>query len=188
MITYKDEFIDSSLLSELLRIYNFIDEEDYWFDTGPGRDVGVFHFNNFLRLCKSKDDYSILIKTLKKIKQELLVTAQINKAIYADSYMAAKWVVGDKQYPHSDSHRNNGHPNETWWRKYSTVLYLNDDCSGGNTYFPDHDLTIEPKKGRLALFDAGLEYKHGVSEVTSGVRKNLIAFWGYEKEVCEYRI
>ncbi len=189
MIHYTDDFIDEDRLNQIMDIYSFIESEDLWYDTGINRDAKVFHISQLMYKWKMKKEYSILIKLLREIRDEIKVQFNTQKPIYADSYMAAKWTVGNKQYPHSDSHLNIGIPNDTPWRKYSSVLYLNDECTGGHTYFPDHGITIEPKKGRLTLFDSGLEYKHGVSEVTEGVRKNLIAFWGFDKSVCkEYRI
>lgn len=186
MIFYRDDFVDEYTLEELHRLYNFIDLEDYWYDTGQGR---VFHISKVFTEWKNKKYYSLLIDVLKEIKKEIETSFDIEAPVYADSYMFVKWIEGKQQYPHADSHHNTGRPNNTPWRKFSTVLYLNDEFDGGETYFPDHDLSIEPKKGRLALFSSGLDYKHGVNRVENGVRKNLIAFWGYDREMCrQYRI
>jgi prolyl 4-hydroxylase len=38
-------------------------------------------------------------------------------------------------------------------RKYTMLAYLNDDFEGGCTYFPDLDYLIQPKKGRVIMFE-----------------------------------
>lgn len=55
-------------------------------------------------------------------------------------------------------------------------LYLNDDYSGGEIYFPDYDLEIKPKSGQLIMFPGGHEFKHGVRTVTSGSRYTMSSF------------
>jgi hypothetical protein len=47
--------------------------------------------------------------------------------------------------PHFDS-------NELLNRKYTLLIYLNDDFSGGETYFPELKKSIKPKKGTALLF------------------------------------
>jgi len=37
-------------------------------------------------------------------------------------------------------------------RKYTILAYLNDDFEGGGTYFPKLDLLLQPKKGRIVIF------------------------------------
>ena len=53
------------------------------------------------------------------------------------------------------------------------MLYLNTDYEGGKTYFEEFDNVIEPEVGKLVLFPAGLEYRHGVTEVTRGDRYTM---------------
>ena len=38
-------------------------------------------------------------------------------------------------------------------RKYTMLVYLNDDFEGGSTYFPNLDLLVSPKKRRVLIFD-----------------------------------
>lgn len=38
-------------------------------------------------------------------------------------------------------------------RKYTILAYLNDDFEGGGTFFPNLDLLINPKKGRIVIFN-----------------------------------
>ena len=63
---------------------------------------------------------------------------------------------------------------------YTSLLYLTDfeeDFKGGEFVFVDgHDKlnrTIEPRLGRVSFFTSGVENKHYVKRVTSGVRYAL---------------
>jgi prolyl 4-hydroxylase len=57
-----------------------------------------------------------------------------------------KYDNGNKFHKHHDD-KIDGHT-----RLYTAVIYLNDDCIGGETHFPEVGLTIKPKKGKLLLF------------------------------------
>lgn len=61
--------------------------------------------------------------------------------------------------------------------KYTAVVYLNDNYTGGSIYFPNLDQHYFPNKGDVILFPSDrLEYLHGVSNVESGDRYTL-SFW-----------
>jgi len=68
-------------------------------------------------------------------------------------------------------------------RKYTILAYLNDDFEGGGTYFPNLDLLVHPKKGRIVIFD-NLDEKgkplpasfHAGLPVTTG-RKYAVNIW-----------
>jgi hypothetical protein len=53
----------------------------------------------------------------------------------------------------------------------TSIVYLNENFAGGNTVFDDGTL-IKPIIGRCLVFN-GMEYTHGVSEVSNGVRWTL---------------
>lgn len=57
---------------------------------------------------------------------------------------------------------------------FGLVLYLNDDYIGGEIYYPELGLEIKPKANSILIHYAGL--KHGVKEVTSGVRYVITSF------------
>lgn len=42
---------------------------------------------------------------------------------------------------------------ESGQRKYTMLAYLNDDFEGGGTYFPNVDILVTPKKGRVVIFN-----------------------------------
>lgn len=73
--------------------------------------------------------------------------------------------------------------NEHGQRKYTLLVYLNDDFEGGSTYFPNLDIKVEPKKGRVVVFDNLDENEkvkpavlHAGLPVTTG-RKYALNIW-----------
>jgi prolyl 4-hydroxylase len=68
-------------------------------------------------------------------------------------------------------------------RKYTMLVYLNDDYEGGGTFFPNLDYMVRPKKGRVVIFnnldEAGKVIPaafHAGLPVTKG-RKYAINIW-----------
>lgn len=57
---------------------------------------------------------------------------------------------------------------------FTTVLYLNDDFDGGNTFInlDSGRIEIEPKAGRLVAYN-GHKLEHGVTDISNGVRYTL---------------
>ena len=84
-----------------------------------------------------------------------------------------RWDPGTRMQPHIDA--------EPGWedRELASIVYLNDDFVGGNLYFPHTDFpysqtTFQPAPGMHLLFPcAGEEFRHGVTEITEGVRYTL---------------
>ncbi len=78
---------------------------------------------------------------------------------------------------------------ESGQRKYTMLAYLNDDFEGGATYFPNVDLMVRPKKGRVVIFnnldEQGKVIKaayHAGLPVTKG-RKYAINIWVRNKPI-----
>ena len=64
---------------------------------------------------------------------------------------------------------------------YSSILYLNDDYTGGEVVFYDDDrtkgTTYSPKTGTLLYFPGTEKYHHEVMPVRSGSRSNFVIFF-----------
>jgi predicted 2-oxoglutarate/Fe(II)-dependent dioxygenase YbiX len=67
--------------------------------------------------------------------------------------------------------------------EYSSILYLNDDYSGGELYFEELDLLIKPKVNQLVFFPSGSEFRHEVKPVINGDRYTLASFYTTDKIV-----
>ncbi len=60
---------------------------------------------------------------------------------------------------------------------------MNDDYSGGHTFFPGLGLGIVPKPGRLVAFGSGCDYVHGVTKITQGVRHTYAGWFTYDEKM-----
>lgn len=70
--------------------------------------------------------------------------------------------------------------------EWSGLLYLNthgEDFEGGLIDWPEFGIVYEPKAGDLVIFKGDVEHRHGVSEVISGERRNIVFFWARKGNV-----
>lgn len=81
--------------------------------------------------------------------------------IYPEFSEIVKWPTHCSQDAHKDTARKT--------TTYASILYLNDNFEGGETFFSDFDLEITPKTGMLVGF-CGSRVLHGVRKVTKGTR------------------
>jgi hypothetical protein len=92
-----------------------------------------------------------------------------------------RWLPGQLQMPHADKElhegANAGKPNDFPWYDLAGLFYLNDDYEGGELYFPQHDIKFKPKAGAAYFFPGDMNYIHGVTEITSGIRYTVPFFW-----------
>jgi hypothetical protein len=81
----------------------------------------------------------------------------------------SQWTVGGYGLPHVDD--QDPEP----FIEYSTVVYLNDDFTGGAIYFPSIGFEFAPKKYSAVFFlSDGERWKHGITPVESGKRSTLL--------------
>ena len=74
-------------------------------------------------------------------------------------------------------------------RRFSIILYLNDDFEGGETYFPHLDITIHPKACMVVVFENCIRETnfpnplalHEGKKITRGT-KFILNSWSYESE------
>lgn len=101
---------------------------------------------------------------------------------------AQKWGPGGIGHPHSDNTDENGNPSFYEINKISAIIYLDDQYSGAELYFPEHQFEIKPKAGSIVVFPGGKENVHGVRELVSGKRHTIISFWDFsDSEYSEER-
>lgn len=83
--------------------------------------------------------------------------------------------TGTKLDPHKDNDQDGS-------LLYATILYINENFTGGELYFEELDFSIKPKSGSLCIFDGFKNLTHEVLMVTEGSRYSLPAFvWDKEK-------
>ena len=101
---------------------------------------------------------------------------QPQQPLYSDTAQLVLWTEGIELTPHADNLEPDGSPNTTPHRSFSSIIYLNDDYEGGETYFPGFGIRIKPEPGLMVLFGSGPEYVHGVTKMRSG-RRYTYAGW-----------
>ncbi len=95
------------------------------------------------------------------------------RQVYPNYTDLVHWPVGKGMGVHADNAYEDGSPNQFPWRTYSAVLYLNDEYEGGATYFPGPGIEVQPAAGKLIVFGAGIEFRHGVRPISGGDRYTM---------------
>ncbi len=91
------------------------------------------------------------------------------------------WRVGDGQAPHADKELPDGTPNMYPGNDIASLIYINDEYSGGEVYFPNQGIQLKPTPGSLVFFPGDKEYLHGVHQITDGIRFTSPAFWNIKQ-------
>jgi hypothetical protein len=99
----------------------------------------------------------------------------------ATSAAVVRWLPGQFQQPHADKElhvgEDRGKPNDFPYYDIAGLFYLNDDYEGGELYFPEQGIQFKPKAGSAYFFPGDMNYIHGVTEITSGIRYVCPFFW-----------
>jgi len=131
------------------------------FYAGRNRYMDDFPSKNVLKDILDK----ITNKSSEIFKHKLGVT-------YGD---VVTWYTGQSMEPHCDTRSLiTGFPSRGCEnRDYTAILYLNDDFDGGKLYFPELLVSINPEKGKLVLFPSNIDYVHGISIISRGIRYSI---------------
>lgn len=111
---------------------------------------------------------------------------------HAEGLQILHYGPGQEFKPHHDGFSLDDKPQRTEMyeksggqRLFSTMVYLNDVDAGGSTDFPNLDLSVAPKQGRLLIFantGAGSRFMttlslHAGTPVTQGEKWSAITWW-----------
>lgn len=172
------EITDFVSEEERLSVIEFLESNDRdWgkvaFDNSFGSRVDVID-ESLISFGLPSDFFIQLKDRLYSVVSEIFESDVVHNTIHAQ-----KWVKGGYANPHSDNSNEHGEPNGFEINKYVSILYLNDDYSGGEIYFPDHGIEFKPKAGSLVAFSGGIDNVHGVRVMTNGVRHTIVSFWNF---------
>ena len=121
----------------------------------------------------------IIVNMQKRLKVE--VDKFFNVDALATSPALVRWLPGQLQMPHADKElhegENRGKPNDFPFYDIAGLFYLNDEYEGGELYFPEQGIQFKPKRGAAYFFPGDMNYIHGVTEITSGIRYVSPFFW-----------
>lgn len=131
-------------------------DDDGWETSHPGNIVKQINQENQLKI---KELVSNKISSMFVNANELSTIGSLRKLTKGDD-MAL--------------HKDNSYQDDRGKIMFGIIIYLNDDFSGGELFYPSLNLNIKPKARSLVVHDAKLE--HGVKNVTSGNRYSITTF------------
>jgi hypothetical protein len=176
-----DDFLSEK---ECQDIVSFVKTIEPWEQDDPGVEI----WNN-----RILTDYTVLTVHSEEVGKKLYeiknrIATKIKELyeveeIYADLLSVSRWFPGMDQSPHADDMSNVPEEKNEWFnhRDFGSVIYLNTDYSGGNTYYPDHGIEVVPKVGTLVLHPASPDHLHGVTKIEDGMRYTISSFWTSDK-------
>jgi hypothetical protein len=179
-----ENFIDPDDLSLVQAFLPTIDEWDNGKDTEYDENgVCIYdaaYWND--RMCSGGiigRKNPVVYQTIEKYIEKMAGKVQefFNVKVSSRNPVLMRWFEGIEQQPHADKELNCGSPNPFPTYDLNSLIYYNDDFTGGELYFPDHDIEITPKPGLAVMFVGDRNYLHGVRTVTSGERWTTPSFY-----------
>jgi hypothetical protein len=163
----KENFIDQETISMFL---DFAKKSSAWEKT-----TDDFWDGRVLRIAKTTPEIKTKIEDIKKrIKEE--IKKEYGCEAFCDTMDIVQWPVGTKQPPHIDACA--GYE----YREFGSIIYLNDDYSGGKTYYVNLNTKIKPESGKLIIHRGDKKHAHGVTEISDKTRYTLASFWYLTKD------
>jgi predicted 2-oxoglutarate/Fe(II)-dependent dioxygenase YbiX len=127
----------------------------------------------------SPETVDVIRSIVKRLKIEIDNFFDVNAS--PTSPALVRWLPGNFQMPHADKELHigddAGKPNDFPWYDIATIIYLNDDYEGGELYFPNQEIQFKPKRGGAYFFPGDMNYIHGITEITGGIRYTCPFFW-----------
>jgi hypothetical protein len=176
----KDNIISKDEAKYILDIITKIDPwesggDDFWNNRS---------LNSFTIYEKHDKELGKFLYNLRdKVAESIKEMYSLDKDVYPDLFQAVRWFPGMDQRPHADDMTNSPDADDFFHhRHFGAIIYLNDDYSGGETYYPEHNVSIRPEVGKLAVHPGDPNHLHGVSKVEGGMRYTLASFWTFDEE------
>ena len=143
-------------------INNFLSKEEcLYFIKYFNDNRDLIDGNHISEINQDKKFLNVVDRIKKEIKN---VYSQKNpNPVYAESWIA-EHVAGTNMPVHTDYA-------DGYEFAYTATIYLNEDYTGGQIYFPLAGIQIQPETGDLVLFiPKEADAEHGVQTVTFGTR------------------
>ena len=178
MIAVIDSFIESKHLEELQNLVSAATLVEV---------SHTAHGHRYSVPSKAVDSNDNLISFLSSFTKNIgdAIADHYKKEVFSETdFSVSVYCPGEMLNPHYDAMPDDRFkhltPNGNGSRDISSVLYLNDNYTGGEICFPFINLSIKPDRGCLLLFPAGEKYTHSVNEVLSGQRYVVPQFWCFK--------
>jgi hypothetical protein len=191
MIHAIENFISKEEADILLRYCRLAAAKNYWKYNDRENDYWKDRCIDARSLIEKPEDFGgesaeivrdIMLDIKDRISRYISEISQTNDTYYTDCLQLVRWPIGSSQDPHADAEYDDHSDHPSPWREYGSIIYLNDNYTGGNTYFVNKRESMQPKSGLLAVFPGTLEYTHGVSEVGENIRYTIASFWTRQEQ------
>ena len=181
IIVLSDEFLDKEDCQRILNLQIQLENST----TAMNRIKD--YRKSLVTLVDEEDD------VIKKVKKKIAKSFGLD-GNGMEKLQLQKYPEGGYYKEHFDAKSENHFQNDESFsqRKYSIIIYLNDDFIGGETVFPKKNISVKPLQGRLLLFSNMLNetnYVHPFSSHLSNKiaegEKWILSIWhhSFSKEV-----
>jgi hypothetical protein len=173
-------------------IKNFISKEDckHLIDIATSQDIWenagssfwndrVLNYSSILKFDKRAA--SIMLNANIECGNIIKNNYNLNHNVYSDTLQVVRWFPEMEQSPHADDMTNSGIKGFEH-RSFGSIIYLNDNYSGGHTFYPNFDIEVVPETGSLAIHPGDPEHLHGVTKIEDNMRYTIASFWTFDKE------
>lgn len=163
---------------ETQKLLNFCKKTDLWREIPNSFwDKRTINYNNL-----DGDIKQIIEKAIINLQKILYENYELTQPPYPDTLDVVRWYEGMSQNPHCDDMSDNTESKINFGHRYfGCVIYLNDDYSGGKTYYPEHNFEIKPESGKLAIHLGDCNHRHGVTPIVGNTRYTIASFWTFDK-------
>jgi hypothetical protein len=149
---------------------------DFWDDRSLN---AITIYNNV-----DKEIGLLLYNIREKVGKQIQESFHPDRKVYPDLFQIVRWFPGQEQHPHADDMTNGDEEAAKMFqhRHYGSIIYLNNDYEGGETYYPNYNVSITPQPGMLAVHPGDPDHLHGVTEIKNNIRYTLASFWSLDSQ------
>lgn len=172
---------------ELEIIKRFLPRINRWVDPGESifSDSGVCTYDaDYWRhrqcsgdIIKELDETIFLLIDELIQRMRIVLEERFNVFLRSRPPVLVRWTPGTEQQPHADKQLNDGTPNPFPDYDINSLIYYNDEFTGGELYYPDHGIEIKPEPGLAVAHPGDIFFLHGVKTITSGERWTTPSFY-----------
>lgn len=147
-----------------------------------------WHDGNSINWNRIEDMNIKAIITAYKYRLCQIVSRYHGELVYPTFTDMVLWVPGKSMPPHTDDGDGFEDMKNLHTRKYTAILYLNDDFEGGETFVLDASAGkrfFKPVKGAALVLTSDKRCIHGVNILTSGLRYTLPVWMTVNPADCE---
>lgn len=136
-------------------------------------------FNLFYHATDKTYAKQLVLKIHDELKLLIKEKFACGQDIFCDQIGIVRWPVGSWQMPHIDQVPYLS-------RVCGSVIYLNDDYDGGETFYSFFDKTMKPTRGKMFAHSPDNEHFHGVTKIGKCTRYTISSTWGTTATVQPY--